>query len=81
MVLHALEAILTSIARPARRDSHLIANSQTTHTIPQSCDGSRHFMTEYHRFAQANGTDTAMVIIVEVGTTNPTCLNGNLNLT
>ena len=68
-------------AWPRRRHRHQLTDAQPRHSRAQIRDMARHFMSQHHRFAQADrGPDAALMVIMQVRPANPAHGHPDLHL-
>lgn len=76
----ALVAILAGAARPAGVDRHACAGNKTGHIRANLHNGARGFMPQDHRLFQADRTEPAIVVIMQIRPTDPAHRQGNHHL-
>jgi hypothetical protein len=75
-VLLAEEAL---VARQADLQGDAIAYFQCLHVRSEGCDNARRLVTQSHGLANDKITIASMGIVMEIGTTETSCSNGNLD--
>ena len=80
VVLLALQAIVTGIAGPARRDGDAVTDREPGHRRSQRLDGPGDFVTEDHGLAHPHGAEAAMVEIMQIRSADAAGLDGDLDL-
>src|SRR3989442_15857906 len=80
LVLLALQAILTGIAGPARRNGDAVADRESRYGGPQRLDGPGDFVTEDHRLPHPHGAETPMIEIKHIRSPDTAGLDRDLDL-
>src|SRR5712691_4834906 len=80
MVLLTLQAILASVARPARRNRDAVADREPRYRRTQRFDGPGNFVTEDHWLAHPYRAEAAMVEIMQIRSADTAGLDGDLGL-
>ena len=80
MVLAALGAIPALTARTARADGDAVTGANGCHPVADSIDDACHFVAQHHRLLHANRPKAAVMIVVQVGTTDAPCLDPDAHL-
>ena len=80
LVLLALEAIFAGIARKRRRHRDPVADGEIPDAGAKFAHRAGHLMAKHHRMLDADRTKTAMIEIVEIGTADASCSDGDRDL-
>jgi hypothetical protein len=80
LVLLALQAIVASVAGPARRNRDAVTDRKPRYRRTQRLDGPGNLMTEDHGLAHPHGAEAAMVEIMQIRSADAAGLDGDLDL-
>ena len=67
LIRMSFDAVAAVTTRVARVDRHPIADADSRDTLADGDDGSSHFVPKDHGFLEANRAETAMLVVMQVG--------------
>jgi len=81
LIVRGLAAILATPAGTARINRHQIPHRKALHTLTQGGDAAGHLVAENHRLLDANRAKPAIVVIMQVGSADPSRFHLDKGLT